>query len=122
MLNMIVYLTVGIVSCVQRGESVRKTTADKAFTTFVIGVVEAVSKWSVRETQGRPGKSVVWVNMVSLPFPHGPGRLSKAARREVGRKGWLLLTSDTVCNISSTCVVLALVAGREHCQPRPNSQ
>ncbi len=32
------------------------------------------------------------------------------------------ITTDTVCNISSTCVVLALVAGRKDCQPRPNSQ
>ena len=32
------------------------------------------------------------------------------------------ITTDTTCNISSTCVVLALVAGRKDCQPRPGSQ
>ncbi len=32
------------------------------------------------------------------------------------------ITTDTTSDISSTCVVLALVAGRKDCQPRPNSQ
>ncbi len=32
------------------------------------------------------------------------------------------ITTDTTSNISSTCVVLALVAGHRDCQPRPNSQ
>ncbi len=32
------------------------------------------------------------------------------------------ITTDTTSDISSTCVVLALVAGRQDCQPRPNSQ
>ena len=32
------------------------------------------------------------------------------------------ITTDTTSNISSTCVVLALVAGRRDCQPCPNSQ
>ena len=32
------------------------------------------------------------------------------------------ITTDTTSNISSTCVVLALVAGRRDCQPRPNSK
>ncbi len=44
------------VSYVQRphGGVYSKDHSRQAFTTFVIGVVEAVSKWSVRETQGRP--------------------------------------------------------------------
>ena len=32
------------------------------------------------------------------------------------------ITTDTTSNISSTCVVLALVAGRRDCPPRPNNQ
>ncbi len=44
--------------------------------------------------------------------------------------GWQLLpysadisiTTDTTSNLSSTCVVLVLMAGRLDCQPRPNSQ
>ncbi len=32
------------------------------------------------------------------------------------------ITTDTTSNLSSTCVVLALVAGRQNCQPWPNSQ
>ena len=31
------------------------------------------------------------------------------------------ITTNTTSNISSTCLVLALVAGRQDCQPRPNS-
>jgi len=32
------------------------------------------------------------------------------------------ITTNTTSDFSSTCVVLALVAGRQDCQPRPNSQ
>ncbi len=32
------------------------------------------------------------------------------------------ITTDTASDLSSTCVVLELVAGRLDCQPRPNSQ
>ncbi len=32
------------------------------------------------------------------------------------------ITTNTTSDFSSACVVLALVAGRQDCQPRPNSQ
>jgi len=32
------------------------------------------------------------------------------------------IATNTTSDFSSTCVVLALVAGRQDCQPRPNSQ
>ncbi len=32
------------------------------------------------------------------------------------------INTDTTSNLSSTCVVLELVAGRLDCQPRPNNQ
>ena len=50
---------------------------------------------------------------------HRVGKGLSALQRANSPKG---ITTNTTSDFSSTCVMLALVAGRQDCQPRPNSQ